>query len=356
MKSYKHLYEQVCTFENLYWAYRDARRGKRSAQPVAAFEYDQESNLLALQEELYQKTYRPGAYRHFYIHEPKRRKISAAPFRDRVVHHALCRIIEPIFERYFIYDSYACRTGKGTHRALDRCQQFARRFRYVLQGDVLQFFPSIDHAILRGLLARHLRDQDILWLVEQILASGAGILPEEYELQWFRGDDLFAALRPRGLPIGNLTSQFWANVYLNELDQFVKRELKCNAYIRYVDDFLMFADDKAQLHRWRSAIIEFLERLRLRLHAEAFRVYPVTEAIPFLGFRVFPTHRRLKRARAVAFRHCMKGLLREYAKGEIELDRVTASVQGWVNHASHGDTFGLRRALLAQCPIPVKTA
>ena len=295
-------------------------------------------------------------YRHFYIHEPKRRKISAAPFRDRVVHHALCRVIEPIFERYFISDAYACRVDKGTHRALDRCQEFARRYRYALQGDVVQFFPSIDHAILRDVLARHIRDDAVLWLIDRIVNSGAGVLAEEYLPQWFPGDDLFAADRPRGLPIGNLTSQFWANVYLNELDQFVKRELKCRAYLRYVDDFILFADDKAQLHAWRAAIIAFLERLRLRLHERACRVFPVTAGIPFLGFGVFPTHRRLKRARVIAFGRRLKGLLRAYAAREIELDRVNVSVQGWLNHVRYGDTYGLRRALLAHHPIPVRAA
>ena len=354
MKTYKHLYAQVCDFENLYWAYRDARRGKRNAQAVAAYEFAEEENLMQLQEELRSKTYQPGEYRHFYIHEPKRRKISAAPFRDRVAHHALCRIIEPIFERYFIHDSYACRVGKGTHRALDRCQEFVRRYRYVLQGDVVQFFPSIDHAILRGLLARHLKDADTLWLIDRILASGEGVHADHYAAQWFPGDDLFAANRPRGLPIGNLTSQFWANVYLNELDQFVKRELKCGAYVRYVDDFVLFADNKSQLHEWRKHISAFMETLRLRLHENAFRVFPVSEGISFLGFRIFQTHRRLKRVQAIAFRRRMKGLLNDYAERQIELDRVTASVTGWVNHVRYGDTYGLRRALLAQLHIPAR--
>lgn len=354
MKTYKHLYPQVYDFENLYWAYRDARRGKRSAEAVAAFEYAEEDNLHQLQEELIAKTYQPGAYRHFYIHEPKRRKISAAPFRDRVVHHALCRIIEPIFERYFIHDSYACRVGKGTHRALDRCQQFARQYPYVLQGDVQQFFPSIDHAILRNLLARHLKDADMLWLIDQILASGVGVHTEEYAMQWFPGDDLFGVNRPRGLPIGNLTSQFWANVYLNELDQFIKRQLKCHGYVRYVDDFLLFAANKTDLHAWRAAIIEFLQTLRLRLHEQMFRVYPVTEGIPFLGFRIFPTYRRLKRVKAIAFRRRLKHLLRNYAAHQIELERVTTSVTAWLNHARYGDTYGLRRALLRQCAIPAR--
>jgi retron-type reverse transcriptase len=178
MKTYRHLYPQVCDWDNLYLAYRKARKGKRGRPPAATFEYDQEANLLRLQQELAEKSYTPGSYHSFYIHEPKRRLISAAPFRDRVVHHVLCNVIEPIFERSFIYDSHANRKGKGTHRALDRAQQFACRFRYVLRCDLRQFFPSIDHAILRGILARKIADQDVLWLIERIITSGVGVLSE----------------------------------------------------------------------------------------------------------------------------------------------------------------------------------
>ncbi|MFQ5422235.1 MAG: reverse transcriptase domain-containing protein, partial [Anaerolineae bacterium] len=212
MKTYRNLYPQICEWDNIYEAYRQARKGKRSRPPAATFELHQESNLIDLQRELEDKTYRPGAYHSFYIHEPKRRLISAAPFRDRVVHHALCNVIEPIFERSFIYDSYANRVGKGTHRALDRAQTYARQYRYLLQCDLRQFFPSIDHAILRDTLARKIADPDVMWLIDRILASGVGVLAEQYDMQWFKGDNLFAVHRPRGLPIGNLTSQFWANV------------------------------------------------------------------------------------------------------------------------------------------------
>ncbi len=352
MKTYRHLYPQVWAFENLYLAYRAARKGKRAAPSVAAFEFDQEAQLMGLQAELRDKNYCPGPYQSFYIHDPKRRLISAAPFRDRVVHHALCRVIEPIFEARFIHDSYACRVGKGTHRALDRCQEFARQRRYVLQCDVQQYFPSIDHAILRDCLARYIADDDVLWLIDRILESGAGLLTDEYEMQWFPGDDLLAACRPRGLPIGNLTSQFWANVYLNPLDQFVKRELKAGAYLRYCDDFLLFADDKPTLHAWRRAIIDCLAGLRLRLHEARAQVFPVTEGIPFLGFRVYPDHRRLKRAKGVAFARRWRALLQAFAAGEITREELHASLQGWVAHASHGNTYGLRRALISAHPIP----
>ena len=296
------MYPRVWAWENLELAYRQARRGKRGAAPAADFERRLEDNLVGLQDELREEVYRPGAYHSFYIHEPKRRLISAAPFRDRVVHHALCNIIEPMFESRFIHDSYANRKQKGTHRALDRCQQFARRYRYAVQLDVVQFFPSIDHQLLRAPLARIIADARVMGLCDAILASGEGIQAEEYRMTYFRGDDLFAVLRPRGLPIGNLTSQFWANVYMDTFDQFVKRELKCRAYLRYVDDMVLFADDKDTLWQWRHSVVDFLQGLRLTLHLDRSHPRPVTEGLPFLGFTVFPTHRRLKARKAVSFR------------------------------------------------------
>lgn len=200
------MYEKLTHWGNLLLAYRKAAKGKRGHPNVAEFEHRLEDHLLEVQAELQAKTYLPGRYASFYIHEPKRRLISAAPFRDRVVHHALCNLIEPIFERSFIFDSYANRVGKGTHRALNRTQTFSRKYPYVLQCDIRQFFPSIDHAILRETLQRKISDPDVLWLCDQILISGEGVLAEEYEMVWFEGDDLLTPLRPRGLPIGNLTS------------------------------------------------------------------------------------------------------------------------------------------------------
>ena len=336
------LYEQVCSWQNLREAHRKAARGKRSKSPAASFEIRLADNLLELEQELRAFTYQPGAYHSFYIHEPKRRLISAAPFRDRVVHHALCNVIEPIFERSFIDDSYANRVGKGTHRALDRAQQFAQRFPYVLQCDLKQFFPSIDHAVLRDVLARKIPDADVLWLVDRILASGVGVLSEEYAMVYFPGDNLFAINRPRGLPIGNLTSQFWANCLLNPFDHFVKRELRCKGYARYVDDLLLFADDKAMLWDWRDAIVERLATLRLTIHPGA-QPHPVAEGIPFLGFVVYPTHRRLKSRKVAAYWRSWRALLADYVSGTETQAAVVASLQGWINHARYGDTWGLRR-------------
>jgi RNA-directed DNA polymerase len=339
------MFDQLCSWENLLLAYRRASRGKRGHANVAAFEYRLEGNLLALRQELRTRSYRPGAYVSFLIHEPKRRLISAAPFRDRVVHHALCNLIEPLFERSFVADSYANRVGKGTHRALDRCQAFARRYRYALQCDVQQFFPSVDHALLRGILARAIRDAEVMWLVDRILESGVGVLSKEYRMAWFPGDDLLAAHRPRGLPIGNLTSQFWANCYLNPFDHFVKRELRCRGYVRYVDDLLLFSDDKRALWEWREAVERRLARLRLTIHPGA-QPRPVAEGVPFLGFVVYPDRRRLKRRKGVHYARRFRALVRLYLEGEIPLEAVTASARGWANHARYGNTVGLRKAVL----------
>lgn len=350
MKTYKHLYPSITNFENLWLAFKAAARGKRSRPDVAAFEFDLEPNLLNLQADLQAHTYRPGAYHSFTLHDPKPRLISAAPFRDRVVHHALCNLIEPLFERRFIHDSYACRVGKGTHAALARAQQFARQHPYVLKCDLVHFFPNIDHAVLQAQLRRVIADEDTLWLADQILNSGAGI--HAREPAYFPGDDLFAALRPRGLPIGNQTSQFWANVYLNPLDHFVKRDLKCGGYVRYVDDFLLFAPDKPTLHAWKKAIIDYAASLRLTLHEPEAAVFPVNTGIPFLGWRVYPDHLRLKRRNGVAFQRRYAGLLSDLAAGWITLEQVQVSVQGWIAHVAHGDTWGLRRSLLSR-PIPL---
>jgi hypothetical protein len=182
--------------------------------------------------------------------------------------------------------------------------------------------------------------------VERILESGVGVLSEVYEMVWFPGDDLLAACRPRGLPIGNLTSQFWANCFLDPFDHFVKRELRCPAYLRYVDDFALFSDRKAELWAWKRALIERLADLRLTIHERRAQVRPVTEGIPFLGFVIYPHKRRLKRRKGVAYGRKLRALARDYAEGRISLEQLGASVQGWVNHVRYGDTEGLRRAVL----------
>jgi retron-type reverse transcriptase len=350
------MYTQLHSWQNLLLAYRKASKGKRGHPNVASFEYRLEDNLLELQRELQTKTYQPGEYHSFYIHDPKKRLISAAPFRDRVVHHALCNLIEPIFEKSFVFDSYANRIGKGTHKALDRATQYARRFQYVLTCDIRQFFPSIDHQLLFNILKTKINDENTLWLVEKILQSGVGVLAEEYQMVYFPNDNLFSINRPRGLPIGNLTSQFWANCYLNPFDHFVKRELRCKGYVRYVDDFLLFSNDKKETLEWRELIIKRLVDFRLTLHEKEAQLRPASEGIPFLGFQIFPEHRRLKRRKGIAFQRKYKRSVFGYINGKVSHSQLTASVQGWVNHVRYADTWGLRHAILSTVHHPLSTA
>jgi hypothetical protein len=339
-------FQHLCSWGNLLLAWHKAARGKRGTASVARFEYRAEEHLAQLQMELIAGTYRPGPYVHFHIKDPKRRKISAARFRDRVVHHALCNLIELRFERLFMPDSYANRAGKGTHRAIDRLQGLARRYRYVLRADIVQHFASVDHATLLDILGRQIPEPDVMALVEAIVDSGRGVLDEEYRYVPFSGDDLLAVCRPRGLPIGNLTSQFWSNCYLHPFDQFVKRELGCCAYLRYVDDFALFGDSKRELWAWKAAVIERLARLRLVIHETRCQVLPVGAGIPWLGFVVYPTHRLVK-ARKVhnAHRH-LRARLAAYHAGAISFAELDASICGWIAHVGHADSWGLREKVL----------
>ncbi|NJP07820.1 MAG: SUMF1/EgtB/PvdO family nonheme iron enzyme [Chloroflexaceae bacterium] len=350
-KTFRHLWSTFSSFDNLWRAYLAARRGKRRRPAVAAYELAAESHLFALQERLNSATWQPGGYRTFVIREWKRRLVSAAPFEDRIVHHALCQVLEPLWEARFIADSYACRKGKGTLAALNRAQYFARRYSYVLQLDVREFFPSIDHDILLTTLQRHLADARLLAVCSQIIASGRDILAEAYTPVLFPGDDLLALARPRGLPIGNLTSQFWANVYLHPLDLCIKQELHSRGYVRYCDDLLLFADDKATLHHWQAAIVARLADLRLTIHSQRARIAPVSSGIPFVGWTITPERRRLRRRNVVRFRRRYRQRLIDYAEGRISYAQLLASVHGWVGHARQGSTHGLRRAILSQ-PVP----
>ncbi len=346
------LFEKLTSFENLYQAARAAQRGKRFKPSVARFNHNLAENLVKVQDELRDGRYQPGPYRTFTIYEPARRYISAAPHRDRVVHHALCNVIEPLFERSFIHDSYANRVGKGTHRALDRCTEFARRFAYVFQGDVKQFFPSIDHRVLLERLAQRIWDPQVLALAGTILAHSNEQPAADF---YFPGDDLFSPFeRRRGLPIGNLTSQFWANVYLDPLDHHFRDELGAPGYLRYVDDFLVFSNNKEDLVFYREEARRRMEPLRLLLNERKSRIYPVTEGIPFLGFRVFPDQRRLLPDAVQRARRRMKRLAADYGNGRVDMKAVSQSVRAWIAHASHGDTVGLRRCVLNDAVFRVR--
>jgi len=339
------LFSEIVAFPNLMLAAKRAARGKRFRPNVARFSLQLEEELHALRQSLTSHSYRPGSYRTFVLREKKPRLISAAPFRDRVVHHALCNVVEPIIERSFLFDSYACRKGKGTHAAIERASHYARRFGYVLKCDVAQYFPSIDHEILLRLLSRYLWDEEVLWLVKTII-DGSNVQPDA--TFYFPGDGLLTPVeRRRGLPIGNQTSQFFANVYLNGLDHFVKEELRMPGYVRYVDDMLVFDREKSRLHEAHVAIQQYCESLRLRLHARKCFVAPINVGVTFLGQRIFPTHRRLDAGNIRHFRRRLRKYQAQVRQGDLSLERVRCGVQSWIGHAKHADTARLRTELFA---------
>lgn len=345
MKRIGYLYDQICTFDNLLSAFYKARKGKRSHPNVAAFEVNLEYELLQLLEELKAEAYQPGPYRTFYIHDPKKRMISAAPFRDRVVHHALCNIIEPLFEPTFIYDTYANRKGKGTHAGIRRCQQFLRQYKYVLKADIRKYFPSIDHGILKGLIARKIKCPRTLALIGKIIDNSN---PQEPVPDYFPGDDLFSLKqRRKGLPMGNLTSQFFANLYLSPFDHFVKEKLRIKGYVRYVDDFVLFHDDKKYLHELKRESQHFLaEHLRLLLHPRKSEVFPTRNGVTFLGQRIFHTHRRLRRENVQRFYRRLNGRIEQYQAGTLSPEKLESQLNSWLGHARQADTWRLRRAVL----------
>jgi retron-type reverse transcriptase len=348
MKRNGYLWDDMISFRSLLQAAERAGRGKRLKPGAARFFFNLEHHLVRLHEELAAKTYRPGPYRTFTIYEGKKRQISAAPFRDRVVHHALTGPLEPIFDPSFVYDSYACRKGKGTHAAVDRCQRFARRYGYVLKADVRKYFPSIDHEILKERIARKIKDPHVLWLVGRIIDHSN---PQDPVLAWFPGDDLFTPTeRRRGLPLGNQTSQFFANVYLDPLDHFVTDRLGLS-YVRYVDDFLVFADDKPRLHQAKCEIEHFLEGLRLQIHRDKSVVFPCGQGIRFLGYRVFPTHRLLAQENVRRFRRRLQRMRREFAAGRLDFDAIGPRIMSWIGHAQHANTYRLRADVFRKMPF-----
>ena len=334
------LWKRLISFENLYGAVYQVLRGKRGKIHAGEFFYDLEGNLLRLQRELCSREYCPGPYHTFWLKEPKRRLISAASFRDRVVHHALVNVIESIFERRFIHHNYACRRGKGTHRVLRQFVAWSRSSRYVLKMNIRKCFPSMDHVVLKQQIWRVIKDPDVLWLCDLVIDHSN---EQEWIGDHFPGDDLFTPLSSRhGIPIGNLTSQFFANVYLDELDHFVKERLGVKRYLRYVDDFCCFDDSKCFLTEVRKAIAEFLLGLRLRLNEGKSRVRRVKEGIEFLGFVIFPNQVRLNQSAVRRQRRRVRRLQSAYASGKLSLADVFSSLQAWNAHAAHGTTWRLR--------------
>jgi retron-type reverse transcriptase len=338
------LYGSVTSFDALLAATNRAVLGKRSKPGAAAFMANLEGELLRLERELSEGTWRPGRFVTIRIRDPKPRMVSAAPFRDRVVHHALCAVVEPLFERGFVFDSYANRKGKGTHRAVTRYERFSNRFQHVLRCDIFRYFPAIDHEVLKLDLRRRIACQRTLWLLDAIIG---GSNPQEPVHLYYSGDDLFTPYdRRRGLPIGNLTSQFFANVYLDGLDHFCKEVLGAKGYVRYVDDFVLFHDDQAVLGEWQERIETYLARRRLTLHPRKTAIVASQEPATFLGYTLLPGGgRRLPEDNVRRFRNRLRGFRDRWSAGTADLDTVRQHVDAWIAHAQFADTWRLRHAM-----------
>lgn len=332
MKRIGGLFDDATSFASLCEAAHRAAKGKRMNVEAAAFLLELESEVLALQRELRDDSYCPGSYRTFRVREPKPRLISAAPFRDRVVHHAVCAAIDPVFERYAIERSFACRRGKGTVAAVRFAQRLCGRFGWFLKLDVRKYFETIDHAVLRALLRRKLKDARLLDLLDRFIdAGGPGSPPG------------------KGLPIGNLTSQHFANFYLGRLDHWIEQELRAGAYCRYMDDVLLFARDRSALVQARAAVGAFVSReLLLQVKTEKTVLGPVHTGVPFLGFRIWPRLVRLDARGVRRFRTRFRVLARLAEQGTVDESRCIrsgASLCGWAGQA---DTRGLRRSFFGR--------
>jgi len=337
------LFPRIANFQALHAAARRAIKGKRKKPGAAAFFVNLEGELLALERQLRGGQYQPGRYVAFEVNDPKKRVVSAAPFRDRVVHHALCAVVEPIFERGFIDHTFANRAGKGTHRAIAAYERCRDRCAYVLRGDIFRYFPAIDHAILKSDFRRRIGCLPTLALLDLIVDRSNRQEPVNL---YFDSDDLFDPFqRRRGLPIGNLTSQFFANLYLDGFDHFVTEILRA-PYVRYVDDFALFANDPAILMIWRSRIDQYLAGRRLKLHPRKTFVSPCSEPAQFLGLVLHDDGRRsLPEDNVRRFRNRLRGLRDQWRAGSIDMDEVDARVGAWNAHADHADTWRLRHAI-----------
>ncbi|HEX4591835.1 MAG TPA: reverse transcriptase/maturase family protein [Gemmataceae bacterium] len=287
--------------------------------------------------------WRPGPFTTHWIARPKRRLISAAPYHDRVIHHALMKVLEPILDRHLHADSYACRRGKGTHAAARRVRCVLARNRFFIQCDVVKFFPSIDHAILKDLFRTRIKDRRLLAVMDAVVD---GSNEQEPVCDWFSGDDLFTPSdRRRGLLIGNLTSPWFANWYLDGLDHAATSRWGAGGYVRYCDDFVLLGNDPGRLRELADRCGEALSARRLRLHRERLPVRPRRAGLTFVGYRIWATHTRLPAANVRAFRRRLRWLKRAYAAGAVGAHVVSARLMSWLGHAGQAAEQRLVRRL-----------
>lgn len=334
----ENIYEELCSYENLETAFNRARRGKTLKPYVIEFEEKLKENLMQLRSELLMQSYDPQPLKTFILRDPKTRKISKSAFRDRVVHHAICNLIEPVFDKRFIHDSFANRLRKGTLNAVKRFDEFKRKVSqnntlrcYVLKADVKSYFDTVNHQILLQILGKRIKDEKVMWLIKKILDN-------------HQGQD-----KNKGMPLGNLTSQFLANVYLNELDQFVKHKPRVKYYIRYVDDFAILHQSRKVLEEYKTKIDQFLiEKLDLKLHPDKSQVLKLDKGIGFLGFRVFYHHKLLVKKNMRKFEKKMEQLKHQYHNEKIERENVIEKFEGWLAYASHADTYKYRKRMTSK--------
>ena len=321
--------------ENILLAWKEFKKGKNKRVDVLIFERNLMINIIDLYNDLKNKIYKHSEYKAFKINDPKPRDIHKASVRDRLLHHAIYKILYPYFDKKFIYDSYSCRNDKGTHRAINRFRSFSNivsknntKTCFVLKCDIRKFFASIDHEILKGILEKYIKDKDILWLLNQIIGSfhTKEKVPSSYAIAYDDG---------KGLPLGNLTSQLLVNIYMNEFDQFVKRKLKVKHYIRYADDFVIFSDNKEYLIEILKKMEEFLENnLKLKMHPDKVFIKTLFSGIDFLGWVNFPNHRVLRIATKKRMFRNLRG--NDYKK---------ESVNSYFGILSHGNGYKLSKKI-----------
>lgn len=321
MKRHGNLYEKITDIENIRQAFFDARRGKSKKRSIQRCEKRLDEVCAEIREMLVTKTYKTSPYKTMIIHEPKTRQIFNLPFcPDRIIHHALMRVIEPIWEGLFISDSYACIKGRGLHGGSRKTMEYVRKYKYCLKMDISKFYPSVDHDVLYGIIEKKIKCQDTLWLLREIIYS----VPDG-----------------KNVPIGNYTSQWMGNLYLNELDQYLKHEHMVKAYVRYCDDFCLFHNDKAYLGRMAVIIREFLSD-RLKLTLSKCDLFPVSRGVDFLGYRHFPDHVLLRKSTATRMKRRLRKLPLLLARGLMTIEQfrsTLASVSGWLRW---GNTHNLQ--------------
>jgi len=342
-------YTELTSIENLFQAWNEFKLGKRNRRDVQIFERFLEDNLFDLHEKLKNKTYRHGNYKSFFVHDPKLRHIHKATVEDRIIHHLLYKYLYGVFDKIFIDHSYSCRLGKGTHKGVDRLDYFIRRISrnyiqtcWVLKLDIKKYFASVNHKVLILLLSKKIKDKDILWLLSQIIGSFCTCHPEQSERY-----KLYSSASPqndcecRGIPLGNLTSQVFANIYMNELDQFIKHKLKVKYYLRYADDFIILSISKNDLNHLIKPIELFLkEKLKLDLHPDKIIFRRFEWGIDFLGYLIFK-HHRLPRTKTK--RRIFKKL-----KYKVGNDNFNQSFQSYLGYLQHANSFKLTQQLKNQ--------